>query len=123
LADAGLDESALDNTPGMPSDSATRQEMIRAGQRPARITQNCSGKHAGMLATCVVAGWPIAGYRDPQHPLQVSLRATIEDLTGDRVTAAVVDGCGAALFAVSLRGLARSFSRLATAPAGSPEAR
>ena len=123
LAGVGLDESALDNTPGMPSDKETRRAMLCAGDRPKRITQNCSGKHAGMLATCVAAGWPTEGYRDPEHPLQLALRATTEDLTGDRVTAAVVDGCGAALFSVTLTGLARSFARLATAPPGSPERR
>jgi L-asparaginase II len=123
LARAGLSESALDNTPGMPTDGEARREMIRAGDGPSRIAQNCSGKHAGMLATCVAAGWPTEGYRDPTHPLQQSLRATIEDLTADRVTTAVVDGCGAALFAVTLTGLARSFARLATAATGSPEGR
>jgi L-asparaginase II len=123
LAGAGLDESDLDNTPGMPLDSTARRDLIRAGEGPSRIAQNCSGKHAGMLATCVAAGWPTAGYRDPDHPLQRSLRAAIEDLTGDRVTATVVDGCGAALFAVTLTGLARAFARIASAPEGSPEHR
>jgi L-asparaginase II len=123
LSGAGLDESDLDNTPGMPINGAARRAMIRAGEGPSRIAQNCSGKHAGMLATCVAAGWPTAGYRDASHPLQRSLRATIEDLTGDVVSASVVDGCGAALFAVTLSGLARSFARLATAPAGTPEHR
>lgn len=123
LARAGLDESALDNTPGMPLDSEARRVMACAGEGPSRITQNCSGKHAGMLATCVAAGWRTAGYRDAEHPLQRALRATIEDLTGDVVTASVVDGCGAALFAVTLSGLARSFARLATAPQGTPEHR
>ena len=112
LAGAGLDETDLDNTPGMPLDGASRRAMTRAGEGPSRIAQNCSGKHAGMLATCVAAGWPTAGYRDPSHPLQLSLRATIEELTGDRVTATVVDGCGAPLFAITLTGLARSFRRL-----------
>jgi L-asparaginase II len=123
LARAGLDESALDNTPGWPINSDARRAMTCAGEGPSRIAANCSGKHAGMLATCVVAGWPTAGYRDPEHPLQRSLRATIEELTGDAVTASVVDGCGAALFAVTLSGLARSFARLATAPGGTPEHR
>jgi L-asparaginase II len=123
LARAGLDESDLDNTPGMPIDDAARRAMISAGQGPSRIAQNCSGKHAGMLATCVAAGWPTAGYRDPDHPLQRSLRATIEDLTGDAVTASVVDGCGAALFAVTLTGLARSFARIASAADGTFEHR
>jgi L-asparaginase II len=121
LAGAGLAESDLENTPGMPLSSEARRAMTLAGQGPSRIAANCSGKHAGMLATCVAAGWPTAGYREPEHPLQLALRATIEDLTGDQVTAAVVDGCGAALFAVTLTGLARSFARLATAAAGTPE--
>jgi L-asparaginase II len=121
LSRAGLDESALDNTPGMPTSGEARRAMIRAGDGPSRIAANCSGKHAGMLATCVAVGWPTAGYRDPDHPLQQSLRRTIEDLTGDTVTAAVVDGCGAALFAVTLTGLARAFAQLATAAAGTPE--
>jgi L-asparaginase II len=123
LAGAGLSEADLDNTPGWPSDGETRRAMTVAGQGPSRIAQNCSGKHAGMLATCVAAGWPTQGYRDPSHPLQQAIRTATEDLTGDTVTAAVVDGCGAAMFAVTLTGLARSFARLALAPAGSPERR
>jgi L-asparaginase II len=123
LARAGLDESALDNTPGMPTNGEERRAMIRAGKGPSRIAQNCSGKHAGMLATCVAVGWPTAGYRDAGHPLQQALRRTIEDVTGDTVTAEVVDGCGAALFAVTLTGLARAFARLATGAEGTPERR
>jgi L-asparaginase II len=90
----------------------SRRVMIQAGEGPSRIAMNCSGKHAAMLATCVAAGWPTDGYRDPSHPLQQALRATVEELTGDQVSATVVDGCGAPQFAVSLTGLARSFSRL-----------
>jgi L-asparaginase II len=112
LATAGLDEGDLDNTPGMPMHGPSRRVMTRAGEGPSRIAMNCSGKHAAMLATCVAAGWPTRGYRDPSHPLQQALRATVEELTGDRVSATVVDGCGAPQFAVSLTGLARSFSRL-----------
>jgi L-asparaginase II len=123
LAAAGLDEDALDNTPGMPLDAVTRRAMIRAGEGPTRITQNCSGKHAGMLATCVATGWSTQGYRLAEHPLQLALRRAIEELTGDRVSATVVDGCGAAMFAVTLVGVARAYRRLATAPAGTPEHR
>jgi L-asparaginase II len=123
LRRAGLNEAALDNTPGMPLDGEARRAMIRAGEGPSRIAHNCSGKHAGMLATCVAAGWPTQGYRDPSHPLQRALLSTIEDLTADPVTATVVDGCGAALFAVTLTGLARSFARLVGGAPGSAEAR
>jgi L-asparaginase II len=123
LASAGLDESALDNTAGMPLDGEARRALVRAGIGPSRITHNCSGKHAGMLATCVAAGWPTSGYCDPEHPLQRALRATIEELTGDPVTATTVDGCGAPLFAITLRGLAAAFGHLATAPVGTAENR
>ncbi len=115
LADVGLTETALDNTPGMPVDAAARRALVAAGQPPTSITHSCSGKHAGMLATCVTNGWPTANYRDPDHPLQVELRATVGQLTGDEVCATVVDGCGAPLFAVTLAGLARAFARIVTA--------
>lgn len=123
LAGAGLSEADLDNTPAMPVDARTRRAMTKAGEGPSSITQNCSGKHAGMLATAVAAGWPTATYRDPSHPLQLALRDTVEELTGDRVTATVVDGCGAPLFAVTLAGLARAFAQIATAASDSPEGR
>jgi L-asparaginase II len=123
LARGGLDESSLDNTPSMPLDEVTRRTMICADEGPSQLTQNCSGKHAGMLATCVAAGWPTSGYRDPSHPLQTALRATIEDLAGEPVTATVVDGCGAPMFAISLTGLARAFSTLTVAEIGTPERR
>ncbi|HVS67922.1 MAG TPA: asparaginase [Mycobacteriales bacterium] len=119
LASVGLDESALDNTPSMPADSKARRALTIEGVGPARITHSCSGKHAGMLATCVAAGWPTATYRDPASPLQVRLRDTVSELTGDPVTATLVDGCGAPLFAVTLRGLARAFGEIATADADS----
>ena len=83
---------------------------------------NCSGKHAGMLATCVVNGWDTANYRDPDHPLQVAIRETFEELTGGPVVAVAVDGCGAPLLSCSLTGLARAFRTLAMAQDG-PEHR
>jgi L-asparaginase II len=123
LARGGLDEHALDNTPSLPLDEAARRTMICADDGPSRLTQNCSGKHAGMLATCVAAGWPASGYLDPTHPLQTALRATTEELAGESVTATVVDGCGAPMFAISLAGLARAFATLAVAAIGTPERR
>jgi L-asparaginase II len=74
-----------------------------------------------MVATCVVADWPVAGYLDVDHPLQRALRITIEELTGEQVEAVGVDGCGAPLFALSLTGLARAFAALTTALPGSAE--
>jgi L-asparaginase II len=112
LAGAGLSESALDNTPALPLEGDAMRAIVRAGGRPAAITQNCSGKHAGMLATAVGNGWPTQGYRDPQHPVQ---RLILDDLRAHAgaVTAIGVDGCGAPAPVVSLVGLAHAVRRLA----------
>jgi L-asparaginase II len=82
---------------------------------------NCSGKHAAMLATCLAAGWPTAGYEAPGHPLQVALRATVEELAGEPVAATGVDGCGAPVYALSLNALAGAYLRMVCAPAGTAE--
>ena len=117
LAAAGLDETALQNTPSLPLDTDAAHALIRAGADKDALHQNCSGKHAAMLATCVANGWPVATYRDPDHPLQQAIRGSVERLTGEAVTDTAVDGCGAPLFATSLIGLARSFAALATSRA------
>ncbi|MDQ0785529.1 L-asparaginase II [Streptomyces sp. B3I8] len=123
LERAGLTEHDLRNVPDLPYGTGERDEWIRAGRAPSRLAQNCSGKHAAMLYTCRVNGWSLEDYLDPGHPLQRAVAATAEELTGQRIARVSVDGCGAPLFAVSLRGLARAAARLTTAPAGTPEAR
>jgi len=115
LAGAGLDESLLQTPPDFPLDDESREAVVRAGCQRAPVLMNCSGKHAAMLATCVVNDWDLATYREPDHPLQLAIRATFAELTGEAVTAVAVDGCGAPLFSASLTGLARGFARIATA--------
>ncbi|RJK97727.1 asparaginase [Vallicoccus soli] len=123
LATAGLDESALRTPPDLPLDREAATRLLRAGGGRDPVLMNCSGKHAGMLAACVAAGWPTGSYLDADHPLQRGLRAAVERLTGEPVAAVGVDGCGAPLFAVGTAGLARGFAALATAPEGTPEHR
>lgn len=118
LAGAGLSEADLQNTPDLPLDAAAAYEWRAAGGRAAPVTQNCSGKHAAMLATCVGAGWDTATYLSPGHPLQVRVRETIELLTGVGVRDVTVDGCGAPLMSTTVRGLARAFGRIAAAASG-----
>ena len=122
LASAGLDEAALRTPPDYPLDDAAREAVIRAGGTRSPILMNCSGKHAAMLATCVVQGWDTETYLDPAHPLQVAILETFARLTGEPVTTVAVDGCGAPLLSTSLTGLARAFAALATATDG-PEHR
>jgi L-asparaginase II len=115
---AGLPESALQTPPDYPLDDAAKDEVVRSGGGKAPILMNCSGKHAAMLATCVVNGWDVATYREPDHPLQVAIAGTFAELTGEPVPHVAVDGCGAPLLATSLTGLARAFRRLALASSG-----
>ncbi|WP_031468859.1 asparaginase [Sciscionella sediminilitoris] len=109
LDGAGLAEADLQNTPGFPLDERARAEY---GNVASSLAQNCSGKHAAMLATCVANDWPTVTYRAPEHPLQQAIAATITELAGEQVTETTVDGCGAPLFAISLRGLATGFGAL-----------
>jgi L-asparaginase II len=81
----------------------------------SRASNNCSGKHAAMLLTCVAAGWPVDGYWEPTHPLQVTIQETVEELAGERAGGVGVDGCGAPVLALSLRSLAGSYLRLVAA--------
>jgi L-asparaginase II len=75
-----------------------------------------------MAATCVINGWPVQGYLDPTHPLQQLVAQTVADLTGEDPQRTTTDGCGTPLFALTLRGMARAFGRLAAAGSGGAEA-
>jgi L-asparaginase II len=89
------------------------KEKISWGDKPpSQLAQNCSGKHAGMLITCQQNGWDMKSYLDLDHPLQIAIKNEIEGLSGKKVSAVSVDGCGAPLFAISLIGLAKAISNL-----------
>jgi L-asparaginase II len=122
---AGLTADDLRCPPGLPIDEATARRLIRGsadGAEPeSPVLYNCSGKHAAMLVTCIVNDWPTESYLSPEHPLQVHIRRTIEELAREPVAAVGVDGCGAPLFALTLGGLARAFRALVLAEPGSPE--
>ena len=95
LASAGLDESALRTPADYPLDDDAREAVVRAGGAKAPVLMNCSGKHAAMLATCVVNGWDPATYLDVAHPLQQAIHETFEDLTGEPVAAASAENARA----------------------------
>jgi L-asparaginase II len=106
LASVGLSESALQCALDRPLGDAERRAW---GERPpTQIAMNCSGKHAAMLATCVKNGWPIETYLEQSHPLQLAIKAELEDLAGETISLTSTDGCGAPLFLLSLIGLARA---------------
>jgi L-asparaginase II len=110
LRSVGLDESALRNTPDKPLDPAERAAW--GDKAPTSLAANCSGKHSAMVATCAVNGWNLETYKSPEHPLQIAIAAEFEKLSGEKITKVGVDGCGAALFAISLRALATAVRNL-----------
>lgn len=120
LTEGGLTEDDLACPPAWPSDTATRDELIREHGPEARIRMNCSGKHAAMLRACVATGWPTEGYLDPAHPLQAHIREVVERLTGEKIAHTAIDGCGAPVHALTLTGLGRSIHRIGTASDRSP---
>ena len=110
LASVGLDESALLNTPDKPLGSLERAAWVGP---PSPLAANCSGKHAAMVATCKTNNWDLTSYKDPSHLLQLSISNEFEILSGEQNSHVAVDGCGAPLFALTLRALARAMQNLA----------
>jgi L-asparaginase II len=110
LRGAGVDESALRNTPDKPLDPKERAAW--GDKAPTSLAANCSGKHSAMVATCVANGWDLESYKKPDHSLQRAIASEFEKLSGEKITKVGVDGCGAALFAISLRALANAVRNL-----------
>jgi L-asparaginase II len=114
LADLGLGEGDLRCGSHMPSDKPTAEALIRAGDKPCQIHNNCSGKHAGFLTLNRHLG---AGpdYEKIDHPVQQSIHAAWEEVLEEPTAGWGVDGCSAPNFASSLRGLGRAMASFATA--------
>jgi L-asparaginase II len=115
LAKLGLDEGALQcgSPPPFDEDAFAR---VQAGLVPKSPTQcDCSGKHTGMLATCLHLGYPIETYLDPGHPLQQAILEIIAELCNvPRESIALgTDGCSLPTFGSTLRAFARAFAELA----------
>jgi L-asparaginase II len=127
LAKAKVTETALVCGPHVPLHGPTADAMIAAGEQPGRIHNNCSGKHAGMLACCVRQQWVTNGYQRPAHPLQQRIRSTLERwmrIDADEIEVAV-DGCGLPTFAIALDAVAEGCAHFAAAAAdgdGAPAA-
>src|SRR6185503_9801916 len=125
LSAIGLEEGDLACGPHEPLSSRGSKLLREAGERPTRLHNNCSGKHAAMLACAHTAGWPMYGYERPGHDVQRLCLDEVSrwaDLPADDIVLAV-DGCGVVEFALPLDRMARAYSRLARAAgsAGVPQ--
>lgn len=118
LASVGLDETALANTHDYPLHVESAHQAIREGKAKSSLQMNCSGKHAGMLATCVINGWSTHDYLAQEHPLQQVITQTIAEVTAMTPPAIGIDGCGAPAHVVGLSHLAHGLRAIATGGAG-----
>jgi L-asparaginase II len=115
LAKAGAGEEALACGPHPPVSGVDAEQLIRLGRQPSAVHNNCSGKHAGMLALAHGHGWPAAGYQLAGHPVQRRMLEEVARWSGmePESIGTGVDGCGVLCFAVPLDRMAFSFARFA----------
>lgn len=111
----GLTSANLRCPEDWPLGSHERALLEQEHGAPSTLAMNCSGKHAGFLATCQHLGWDLEGYLEPSHPLQKLILETITEYTGETPWLSSTDGCGAPLHAVSLKGLARALATVGAA--------
>ncbi|MBO69066.1 MAG: asparaginase [Acidiferrobacteraceae bacterium] len=98
-----------------PIDQDACVALFRDGEQPGRIHNNCSGKHAGFLTTARHLGESIEGYLDVDHPIQQRIKKILSEMTDTCLDASnpAIDGCGAPVFGLPLRGLAFGMARFA----------
>jgi L-asparaginase II len=113
LGRAGVDEDALSCGPQWPYSDEASRALVRAGEEAGRIHNNCSGKHAAMLATCRHRGWRIDGYAAAEHPLQLAVAAAMGEVLEVDLAGAPrgIDGCGLPTYGVPLAALAGGMAR------------
>jgi L-asparaginase II len=116
LKKIGLDESALQCGAHYPYNEAAAAAMRDSGENATAIHNNCSGKHAGILALCKLIGADTATYMDLNNPAQQRILALCARLSDDDPATwpLGVDGCGIPVYATPLRNAALSFARFAT---------
>jgi L-asparaginase II len=115
LEASGLTAESLQCGAHWPYHPGTRNALLRAGRTPTALHSNCSGKHTGMLAVCKYRGWSLAGYTNPEHPIQRRIHDIVSSLSCEISTPLPmsIDGCSLPTYWVSTRGLARMYAVLA----------
>jgi L-asparaginase II len=116
LAKIGMDESALQCGVHYPYDETAANALRRTGEMPSALHNNCSGKHAGILALCKMIDAAPATYLLVENPAQRRILEFCARLSDDDASTwpIATDGCGIPVYATSLRNAARAFARLAS---------
>jgi L-asparaginase II len=119
LRKIGLDASALKCGVHEPYSADAARELRERGVKPSVLHNNCSGKHAGMLALALHLDAPIETYDQPDNPVQLNIARRIEQFSGVPIedVAVGIDGCGVPTFGVTVRAMALMYARLVLPPA------
>jgi L-asparaginase II len=114
LGKIALDESALMCGAHPPFDDASAKQLRAEGGQPQSLHNNCSGKHAGMLALARFLNEPTENYIYPNHPIQMQIRIALARFADVPVgeVAIAIDGCSAPVFGVSVKAMARGYAQL-----------
>lgn len=96
-----------------PSDTLTRHRMIREDKEAQPLHNNCSGKHAGMLALAKHLGQGTANYIKKDHPVQRTILEYVQDVSGLEMIPTEIDGCSAPTPFMTLETIAGMFQTLA----------
>jgi L-asparaginase II len=121
LTKVGLKDSHLLCGVHEPYSKVSRRVLISEGIAAGAVHNNCSGKHAGMLAACRMRGWDIESYTEVDHPLQREIAGYVSEYCGidPDLMHTETDGCGVPAFAVNLLEAASAYSRLMSGASGS----
>ncbi len=119
LRSIGLEEGDLACGAHPPLTARGARLLREQGREPGRLHNNCSGKHAAMLASAAQCGHTTLGYERPDHPVQQRIRASLGRWTGLEHGALDIatDGCGVPVFILALQHMATAYARLGRAAA------
>jgi L-asparaginase II len=118
LRKIGLGPEALKCGVHEPYSVEAAAELRARGEEPNVLHNNCSGKHAGMLAVALHLGASIDNYISPENPVQKSIADVFSKFSDIAVTdmAVGIDGCGAPIFGVTMKAMALAYARLVSPP-------
>ena len=119
----GCSENDLECGAHWPLHRPSAEALIRECGAPSPIHNNCSGKHAGMLAWARHRGVETKGYRRADHPVQARVCCELGTWTNSTCEALPrgTDGCGVVSFAGPLNVIAGAYAQLVAAARRDPD--
>ena len=112
LRACGCSEADLACGPHPSLSASVAKARLKADAALSAVDNNCSGKHAAMLALARHHGWDVTGYERAGHPVQDRLLRELVRFVGDDTAIDVgVDNCRVSTFRVPLLAMAMAWAR------------